>query len=76
MQRKLTERELLHIDAFVTLHYFRSKLEAGQPIDPERLPDKLLEALEEHCAGRDMPLVDGRPHYRAADVLELIIKFS
>lgn len=76
MQRKLTEREILHIDAFVTLHYFRAQLEAGQPIDPERLPDQFLEALKNNCVGSAMPIVDGRSHYHASDVLKLIIELS
>jgi len=55
MQRRLTESDELNIGAMVTLHVFRAELEADQPIDPERLPDKFLEALKEQCAGSVMP---------------------
>lgn len=44
-----------------------------QPIDPERLPDRLAEAIEKQCGDRSMLIVDGRPHYPPADVLKAII---
>ncbi|GGH63616.1 hypothetical protein GCM10011341_38850 [Frigidibacter albus] len=68
--RALSESEGLYLDAILTIHVFRAALEDDQPIDPERLPDRLVEAIEKQGGASSMPIVEGRPHYSAADVLK------
>ena len=74
--RELTRSEELYVECVVAIHCFRAAIEADQPIDAARVPEQLAKELEAHCAGRVMPIIDGRPHYPAMDVLKVIAKLS
>lgn len=76
MQRKLTDNEEFFLDAMVTMHVFRAAFDANEPIDSERLPDKIVEAIEALFVDRIMPVIDGRRHYHAADVLTALGKMT
>ncbi|MBM2293993.1 hypothetical protein JQX09_18610 [Sulfitobacter pseudonitzschiae] len=72
MQRKLTEADEIYVDTIVTVSIIRTALEAGQPVDPEHLPDKILEIIEANCTSSNMPVVGGRPHYHVDDVVKAL----
>jgi hypothetical protein len=68
----MTESDDVYVDILVTLVAFREEFDSFKPIDPERLPGKIVEILKNHCVGRNMPIVDGRMHYHGFDVLEAL----
>ncbi|WP_417256172.1 hypothetical protein [Celeribacter halophilus] len=72
MPRKLTEADEIYADTLVTVSIIRTALKAGQLVDPVHLPDKIVEVIEANCGRSNMPMVDGRPHYRADDVLKAL----
>ncbi|WP_417261808.1 hypothetical protein [Celeribacter sp.] len=72
MARALTETDEINADTLVTLLIIREALRAGQPVDPQYLPERIVEILNANCAGPNMPVVDGRPHYRIDDVVKAL----
>ncbi len=72
MQRRMTEGDEIYVDILVTLVAVHAAFENHEPVDPDRLPDKVVDIIEAHCIGRNMPIVDGRAHYHASDVLEAL----
>ncbi len=72
MPRKLTEADEIYADTLVTVSIIRTALRAGQPVDPEHLPERLVEIIEASCVGSNMPVVDGRLHYRVEDVVKAL----
>jgi len=72
MQRRLTEDDDIYVETLVTVYVIRTALDAGLPIDPEKLPHKIIEIIEMNGSGRDRPVVDGRAHYKVTDVIEAL----
>lgn len=72
MPRRATEGDEIYVDILVTLVAVHAAFENHEPVDPDRLPDKVVDIIEAHCIGRNMPIVDGRAHYHASDVLEAL----
>lgn len=72
MPRKLAAADEIYADALVTVSIIRTALRAGQPVDPEHLPEKIIEIIEENCMGSNMPVVDGRPHCQVDDVVKAL----
>ncbi len=72
MPRKLTEADEIYADTLVTVSIIRTAFRAGQPVDPEHLPERLVEIIEANCVRSNMPMVDGRQHYRADDVVKAL----
>ncbi|QCO54453.1 hypothetical protein EOK75_00620 [Pseudorhodobacter turbinis] len=72
MQRRPTESDDIYTETLVTVHFIRTALDAGLPIDPERLPDKIIEIIENNGSGHDRPIVDGRVHYHVVDVIKAL----
>jgi hypothetical protein len=72
MPRKLTEADEIYVDTLVTVSIIRTALRAGQPVDPEHLPERLVEIIEANCVRSNMPMVDGRLHYRVDDVIKAL----
>ncbi|MBO9429634.1 hypothetical protein [Sulfitobacter sp. R18_1] len=72
MPRKLTEADEIYANTLVTVSIIRAALGAGQPVDPEHLPERIVEIIEENCMGSNIPMVDGRAHYRVDDVVKAL----
>ena len=72
MQRKLTEADEIYVDTIVTVSIIRTALTEGTHVDPEHLPDKLLEIIEENSLSSNIPEVDGRPLHTVEDVLKAL----
>lgn len=72
MARALTEADEVDADTLVTLSIIRKALNAGLPVDPKHLPEKLVEILEANCVCSKMPMADGRPHYQIDDVVKAL----
>ncbi|MBU2936465.1 MULTISPECIES: hypothetical protein [Pacificibacter] len=72
MQRRLTVNDDIYVETFVTAYVIRTALDADLPIDPERLPHKIVEIIEMNGSGRDRPVIDGRAHYQVVDVIEAL----
>lgn len=70
MQRMLTEADEFYVDTLVTVSIIRTALATGQPVDRDRLPDKIVEIIEANRVGSNMPVVDGRPHYVVDDIVK------
>lgn len=70
MHRRMKESDAVYVDVLATIVAVRAAIESHEPIDPDRLPGKVVEIIEAHCVGRNMPVVNGREHYHAFDVLE------
>ncbi len=72
MARALTEADKVNADTLVTLSIIRRALKAGLPVDPQHLPERIVEIIEANCTGSNMPVVDGRPHYQVDDVVQAL----
>ncbi len=72
MPRKLTEADEIYADTLVTVSIIRTALRAGQPVDPEHLPERIVEIIEANCVRSNMPMADGRPHYLVDDVVKAL----
>ncbi|SHM26062.1 hypothetical protein SAMN05444398_11280 [Roseovarius pacificus] len=72
MARALTEADEVNADTLVTLSIIRRALKAGLPVDPQYLPERIVEIIEAKSAGSNMPVVDGRSHYQIDDVVQAL----
>ncbi len=72
MQRRMTEKDDIYVETLVTVHIIRTALNAGLPIDPERLPDKIIQIIERDGSGHDRPVVYGRAHYQVDEVIDAL----
>ncbi|WP_434290557.1 hypothetical protein [Celeribacter sp. SCSIO 80788] len=72
MARALTEADKVNADTLVTVSIIRRALQAGLPVDPKHLPERIVEILEANCTGPNMPVVDGRRHYQFDDVVKAL----
>lgn len=68
MPRRPTEADEIYAEILVTVHLLKLALDADEPLDPNRLPEKIVEILEAQCVGQTLPVVDGRTHYPAIEV--------
>jgi hypothetical protein len=71
-QRKLTESDEIYVDTIVTVSIIRTALTEGTHVDPEHLPDKVLEIIEANSLSSNIPVVDGRPQYTVDDVVKAL----
>jgi len=72
MQRRIIESDAVYVDILASIVAVRAAIKNHEPIDPDRLPGKVVEIIEAHCIGRNMPIIDGRANYHAFDVLEAL----
>ncbi|WP_232825044.1 hypothetical protein [Primorskyibacter marinus] len=68
----MTEADEIYADTLVTVSIIRTALRAGQPVDPEHLPERIVEIIEANCVRSNMPMADGRPHYLVDDVVKAL----
>ena len=72
MPRRPTEADDIYAEVLVTVHLLTLALDAGEPLDPNRLPEKIVEILEAQCVGQELPVVDGQSHYPAIAVYKAL----
>lgn len=72
MARALNDTDEVNADTLVTLSIIRRALQAGLPVDPQHLPERIVEIIEANCTGPNMPVVDGRTHYQVDYVVKAL----